>query len=205
MVGRSVTFTLGGITDVLTANNLSDDDLLLAADHVRAADDGYGAVIDPAAGLSNGLTERAAGTMIETFFISRTALEHPVPQTHWTTESASFWVSALTEDSALLPLHRLGYATVTDTTVHGQPAYITTLGDFQPEYRGVTWSENGVTYLAGSNMLDDNTVVTYASLLRPATTNEWNELIQNANDRIAEQPTPAAATTVVVQPSLPTS
>lgn len=188
--GMSLEFAVDGTTYVLTAGHLTDGDLLLAAEHVRLADDGYGAVIDPA-GLVDGLSERGAGTMIETFFISRQALERPIPQTHWDTADKNVWVSALTEDPALLPLQRLGYATVTDTTVHGQPAYLTSIGDYQPEYRGVTWSENGITYLLGSNGFDDDTIIEYANLLRPASSSEWEQLLDDAAQTTSEPPSTA--------------
>lgn len=190
MTGTSVEFTVGDTTYVLTTGHLTDEDLLLAAEHVRPADDGYGAVIDPA-GLVSGLTERAAGTMIESFFISRQALEHPIPQTQWYTADQNVWVMALTDDPALLPLQRLGYATITDTTVHDHPAMLTTLGDFQPEYRGVTWSENGITYLLGSNGFDD-AIIEYANLLRPATRSEWERLLDNSAQTTPETTPPRA-------------
>ncbi|BAN01564.1 hypothetical protein [Ilumatobacter coccineus] len=190
--GTSLEFAVDEATYVLTAGHLTDGDLLLAAEHVRLADDGYGAVIDPA-GLADGLTERGAGTMIETFFISRQAFEHPIPQTHWDTADTNVWVSALTEDPALLPLQRLGYATVTDTTVHGQPAYLTSLGDYQPEYRGVTWSENGITYLLGSNGFDDDTIIEYANLLRPATSNEWEQFFDDTSQAQTTSDPPSTA------------
>ena len=191
MTGTSLEFTVDGTTYVLSAGHLTDGDLRSAAEHVRPADDGYGAVID-SAGLADGLTERAAGTMIETFFISRQALEHPIPQTHWDAgEEKNVFVSALTEDPALLPLQRLGYATVTDTTVHGQPAYLTSIGDYQPDYRGVTWSENGVTYLLGSNGFDDDTIIEYANLLRPATSSEWAQLLDDTAQTTSEPPSTA--------------
>ncbi len=194
MTARSVAFTLGDTTYVLAGNHITDSDLLLAAEHLRVADDGYGAVIGPA-GLTNGLSESAAGTINEQFFISRSALEHPIPQTHWNAGDASLWVVALVEDPAVLPLHRVGYATVTDASVHGQPAYVTTLGDFLPEYRGVIWSENGVTYLLGSNSFNDSTLVEYANLLRPATDDEWNDLTLSTTNLAVEQQAQGDVTT----------
>lgn len=178
LAGRSVTFTLGDTTFVLTGTNIVDGDLLIAAGHVRSDPDGYGAVI-AVEGLTNGLVERAAGTALETTFISREALGGASASISVESDVGTVWVRTLEEDAALLGLHRLGYETVTDVMVHDAPAFVTTLAH-QPQYRGVSWHENGVTYIVGSNDLTTEMVVELANRLRSATLDEWNQLV-NAN------------------------
>lgn len=173
--GRTVALTVDSTTYVLTGTNLTDGDLLLAAEHVGPAADGYGGVI-AAAGLTNGLVERASGTVFETTFLSREALGLESAITYVESDAGTLWVRTIEEDAGLLDLHRLGYDTVTDTTVHDQPAFVTTLAN-QPQYRGVTWHEDGVTYVVGSNGLTAETAVELANRLRPATLDEWNQLV----------------------------
>lgn len=176
---RAVTFTLNGTTYVLSGANLTDAELLQAAEHVGSAPDGYGAVIEDE-GLVSGLAERAAGGVFETWFLDRSTFDAPSPSLRVDGADASAWMTALHEDVELLDLHRLGFATVADITIHGQPAFTTTI-DIQTEYRGVTWHEDGVTYLLGSNGLTDDEVIELAEALRPAALAEWDELIERTD------------------------
>lgn len=191
--GRTVALTVDATTYVLTGTNLTDDDLLLAAEHVGPATDGYGGVIADA-GLTNGLIERAVGTVFETTFLSREALGLESAVTYVESEAGTLWVRTLQEDAGLLDLHRLGYDTVTDTTVHDQPAFVTTLAN-QRQYRGVTWHEDGVTYVVGSNDLTTETAVELADRLRPATLDEWNQLVESSD---AAPPADEAPTTTIL-------
>lgn len=190
--GRTVALTVDATRYVLTGTNLADDDLLLAAEHVGPAADGYGGVIADA-GLTNGLVERAVGTVFETTFLSREALGLQSAVTYVESEAGMLWVRTLQEDAGLLDLHRLGYDTVTDTTVHGQPAFVTTLAN-QTQYRGVTWHEDGVTYVVGSNDLTTETAVELANRLRPATLDEWNQLVESSDDAAVDE---APTTTIL--------
>lgn len=189
---RAVTVTLDGTTYLLSGANLTDADLLQAAEYVRLADEGYGAVID-AEGLTNGLTERAAGGVFESWFLSRSSFETPILSLRVDGTDAAAWMMALHQDVEEHHLHRLGFSSVTDITVHGQPAFLTTL-DTQANYRGVTWHEDGVTYLLGSNDLADDEVIELADGLRPATLAEWDQLVEisnvGAHERAESAPTP---------------
>ena len=191
--GRVVALTVDATTYVLTGTNLSDDELLLAAEHVGPAPDGDGAVVADA-GLVNGLEERAAGTMFETTFLSHEALALESAVTHVESDAGTLWVRTIEEDASLLDLHRLGYETVIDSTVHGHPAFVTTIAG-QPQYRGVTWHEGDVTYVVGSNGLTTEIVVELANRLRPATLDEWNELVDSSAVSVAGE---APGTTIVI-------
>ena len=198
--GRSVSFHDGQTMFVLTGYQLSDDELLVAAENAVAADDGgVGAVIDSAA-LPPGLVERAVGTVFEKDFLPLEIQRHESPTIRWDTDDVSVWLKTVTEDPALVPLHRLGFDTVTDTTVRDHPAFVTSIAE-QPSYVGVTWSENGITYLLGSNGLDQDSVVGYAHLLRPATRAEWDSLISSPEAPLDDAPDP----TVAPRPSVPTT
>ena len=91
-----MSFRVGDTNYSVTATNIDDSGLLRAAEHVRPADDGYGAVVD-APGLATGLAERAAGTMSEVSFIERTAREHPSPVSYWQRDGITFWIIAVAE------------------------------------------------------------------------------------------------------------
>ena len=194
--GRSVVFHDGQTMFVLTGYQLSDDELLLAAENTGLADaSSVGAVVDSAA-LPAELVERAVGTAFESHFLPLESQQHPSPLMHWDAAETSVWLQTITEDPALVPLHRLGYDTVTDTTVRDQPAFVTTIAS-QPSYVGVTWSENGITYLLGSLGLGRDTLIEYANLLRPATSSEWGNLVAEFPIRGDLDPTVATDTTVV--------
>lgn len=199
--GRSVAFHDGQTMFVLTGYQLSDDELLFAADNTVLADaSSVGAVVDSGA-LPAGLTERAVGTVFEKHFLPLEIQQHENPTIRWDAGDVSVWMESIVEDPALVPLHRLGYDTVTDTTVRNQTAFVTTI-TAQPAYVGVTWSENGITYLLGSNGLTADTVVDYANRLRPATRDEWNSLLTNPPTISDDAPDPivVVATTTLNEP-----
>lgn len=182
--GRSVAFEDEETVFVLTGYQLSDDELLRAADRTMLADSSsVGAVIDAGA-LPAGLVERAVGTTSETPFVPLETLQHPAASIRWYNVQAGgalpgdddpmLWLGWRAEDPALFPLHRLDYDTVTDTTVHGVPGFVATNTD--PEYLGIVWSESGFTYTLGGWGFDPDTVLATANQLRPATATEWNAL-----------------------------
>lgn len=178
---RTVAFQDDETVFVLTGNQLSDDELLTAADHTMLADiSSVGAVIDSAA-LPAGLVERAVGTTSEDPFVPLESLQHPPASIRWYNPQADgavpgdgdpmLWLGWRIEDPDLFPLHRLDYDTVTDTTVHGLPAFVAT--NNAPAYLGVFWSEGGYTYTLGGWGLDPDTVIVAANQLRPATNTDW--------------------------------
>lgn len=182
--GRVVAFIDGGTVFVLTGYQLDDDQLLRAADSTILADDGdLGAVIEPG-GLPAALVERAAGILSEQGFTPFETLQHRHASVRWfnppvgggppSDGSPMLWLAWGIENPALLPIHRLNYVTVTDTTVHGVPAFITT--DDSSDHLSVVWSENGYTYTLGAWGLDPDTLLEAANQLRPATEEEWYAL-----------------------------
>lgn len=179
--GRTVAFQDDETVFVLTGYQLSDDELLTAADHTTLADSSsVGAVIDSGA-LRADLVERAAGTTSEDPFVPLESLQHPPASVRWYNAQPNgalpsdgepmLWLGWRVEDPDLLPLHRLDYDTVTNATVHGIPAFIAT--NDTPPYFGVFWSDGGYTYTLGGFGLDPDTVLEAANQLRPATDSDW--------------------------------
>lgn len=182
--GRVVAFIDDDTVFVLTGYRLDDDELLRAADHTILADAGdLGAVIVPG-GLPAGLVERAVGILSERGFTPLTTLPHPQDSIRWfipradggppSDGSPMLWLGWEIEDPALVPLHRLGYDTVTDATVRGLPAFVATTDGSDAVV--IVWSENGSTYFLGAWGLDPDTALETANQLRPATDAEWNAL-----------------------------
>lgn len=183
--GRTVVFQADETVFVLTGYQLSDDELLTAADNATLADsDSVGAVIEPGA-LPAGLVERAVGTTSEDPFVPLESLQHPPASVRWFNSRPAgaplgdgdpmLWLGWRVEDPGLFALNRLEYDDVTDATVHGLPAFIATSND-APGYLGLFWSEDGYTYSLGGYGLDPDTVLEAANQLRPATDSEWAAL-----------------------------
>ena len=181
--GRTIAFRDDQTIFVLTGYQLGDDELIRAADHTMLADGGVGAVIE-SGGLPAGLVERAVGTTSEEPFVPLDSLQYPTPSVRWYNvrpdgalprdDEPMLWLGWRIEDPDLFPLHRLDYDKVSDTTVHGNQAFVATNED--PEYLGVVWSESGYTYTLGGWGLAPDTVIDAANQLRPATVAEWAEL-----------------------------
>lgn len=190
---RSVSVRLSDVIYEVSAAHLTEDELLLAAEHLRPADDGVGGVIDPR-GLTNGLVERGGGP----------AVEDPAPHVIWTryddtfTDDLSLSLVVTTGPQELLALDRLQQpADITDAVVRGQPAIVLRMTEADrlagmsggtspnlednptyPEYvpggaRGdlttVVWWENGHTYRLAGVGVDRDTVIAWANELQPAT------------------------------------
>ena len=173
--GRGLAFESDGFWYSLAAYGLSDDQLAAAAEATRRADDGYGAVIDDA-GLPDGLVAEAVGVEGESWFLSRTAIDNPIANVRWENGSSSLWLQSFQQDPALDRFQRIGAATVTDTTVNGQPAFIRTLPG-NPDFRSITWHADGRTHSLGSLGVDQEQLTQFAEALRPATAAEWDEAL----------------------------
>ncbi len=178
--GRTVAFQADETLFVLTGYQLSDDELLTAADNTTLAGSSVGAVIDPDA-LPAGLVERAIGTTAEDPFAPLESLQNAPASVRWFNARLDgappgdgdpmLWLGWRVEDPDLLALRRLDYDNITDATVDGLPAFIAT--NDEPAYLGVVWSQDGYTYTLRANGLDQDTVLEAANQLRPATDADW--------------------------------
>ena len=82
---------------------------------------------------------------------------------------------AFVQNPRWLPLNRIGWDRVADTTIHGQPAFVVSTAD-DPDFLGVNWVEDIVTYMVGSRGLDEATLISLVDQLQPATPAEWNSM-----------------------------
>lgn len=181
--GRTVAFQVGETVFVVTGYQLSDEELLTAAEHTMPADSSVGSVIDADA-LPAGLAERAVGITPEGSFVPLESPPQPVASVRWYNARPDgalpgsgepmLWLGWSIDDPDLASLRRLDYDKVTDTTVRGVPAFVAT--NESPTYLGVIWSEGGYTYTLGGWGLDQDTLVAAADQLRPATDADWSAL-----------------------------
>jgi hypothetical protein len=189
--GRTVAFAADGVVFELTGVQVSDEELLRAADHTSLGDGGtdpsgttawpaeIDGVIGPA-GLPAGVVERAVGVANEsggfTSFTSNSSTHTSVrwadalPPSDGDAMLSLGWVA---DDPDLLPLYRLGQGTVTDATVRGVPAFIVSRGEQRVT---LVWFENGYRYSLGGFALAVDDVLAAADSLRPATDAEWTAL-----------------------------
>ena len=174
--GESLAFgPVAGFNYLLVGYHVNRDQLVAAANAVRQSPDGYGAIIDNA-GLPAGVSDRGAGVLVELWFVSQQAIEHPSPEAHWTDGSASLWYESF-DDPNLPTLGRFGFDSVIDTTINGHPGYIATA--HKDALTSVTWTDGKRTFLLASNGIKGEQLKTLAASLRPATDAEW-ELMKQA-------------------------
>jgi hypothetical protein len=203
--GRSLSYLLVDQLYMITGYRVTDAEIITVAANTGPAGpghDNYGAIVDPA-GLPAGVDEAyIGGSWFERWFIGKNALTHPVPASHWDSETASLWIYSLQQNPRWLPLTRIGWTTITDITVHDQPAFIVT-ADTEPEFRGVNWIEGNITYLVGSRGLDDTQLLDLVQQLRPATTDEWTDMLTSSGadvEVVGADPTDAIPTPTTVSP-----
>lgn len=170
--GRGLAFESDGFWYDITAYNLTTEELVAAAEAARRADNGYGAIVD-SSGLPDGLVDEIAGEQGESWFLSRAALDNPIPTGRWENGASSIWLQTLQQDGSADRFQRIGAATIVDAAVNGQPAFLRTLTG-QGQYRSLTWHADGRTHMLGSVDVNADELIEFAETLRPATMSEWN-------------------------------
>ena len=167
----------------------TDDELLLAANHVAPAAYGPGyEVTDP--GLPDGVTATGIGWMVSDFAAaSLDDASGPMVQAHWEDNDGRsiFYVASR---GNFMSNHRLGYDTITDITVRGEPGFIRTYED-QPNYIGVVWQEHDMTYQVGSQRLGEDQLLDLIEQLHLATMDEWDTAAAVSTTAATEPPAPA--------------
>ena len=158
---------------IIIEGNVTDDELLTAARNVVPSVNGAGFEISEA-GLPSGVSQTGTGWNVSDFAATSVdAADNTIIQVNWVdvTGRSIFYV-ATTDDAAFTSNLRLGFESVTDITVRGVPAFIRTLDD-QPDYRGVVWHANGITFQVGSQRLSESELLDLVEQMRPATQSEW--------------------------------
>lgn len=165
----------------------TDAELLVAANHLVAEPTGAGYEIAPA-GLPGQVELTGTGWLVSDFAAtSFDAGDDKMIQVNWISETgASMFYVATTDAATWLPNLRLGYDTVADLTVRGVPAFTRTLPD-QPNYLGLVWHENGITYQVGSQQLTQHELLELVEQMQPATASEWTALNETAARNLTEE------------------
>ena len=191
--GQSLAFgPIDGFHYLLVGYHVSRDQLVAAANAVHQAPDRYGAIVDSTA-LPPGVSEKGAGVVSEIWFITKEAAAHPIPEGHWTNGPGSLWYYSFA-DAALPPLGRLGFETVTDTTVNGHPGYLATSQQFNVV--SLTWSDDDRSYMVASHDgLGADELHATASSLRPATSDEWAAMTRARATVTATEPASTSVAT----------
>lgn len=171
--------------EVIITGRATDEELLAAAAAVIEATVGPGYEI-AAPGLPPDVALTGIGWNVSDFAtVSVDDTAGPLLQVGWeAADGTSMFYVASRGD--FMANNRIGFnsitATITDITVRGQPGFMRTLAD-QPNYVGVVWRENDMTYQVGSQGLGTERLLALIEQLRPATRDEW-ETIEVAGPRL---------------------
>lgn len=196
-VGFRLTFgPVAGRWVGLESSGLSRQQFLLLAEAVIGAPEGPGLAI-PALALPDGMVERAVGTPSESWLVPLSGHDAPIPSAHWTDGRSLLWYTSLRADASLLPTLRLGYGTAGDAIVGGHPAVTTETGSV----RRVAWADGDRLYLIGSNAVDGNgaglpmaELLALVNRLRPATVQEWSDMLASSAAATGATPTTTIVT-----------
>ena len=183
---------IDGTWFTLTGYNVTRTELLAAAATAAPAPDGYGGTLDPAA-LPSGVTELAAGTRPEAWFIERSAQHHPIGRASWTDDDneRAFWYTASYQAATYLPSGRIGFETVTDLTVQGHDGYQATTSD---GFQTIAWSDGNITVMLGATGLTADELRSIAETMRQADQTEWNAIVATMPSAPVDPPTAPATT-----------
>ncbi|MBI5090765.1 MAG: hypothetical protein HZB15_18400 [Actinobacteria bacterium] len=122
------------------------------------------------------------------------ATSSPMIHVNWKdADGRSVFYVATVDQAEFVENLRLGFASVSDVTVHGAPGFIRTI-EGEPTYRGVVWHESGLTYQVGSQQLTTDELLALVEQMRAATSSEWAAMVATAG---AEFPTPPDTTSAV--------
>jgi hypothetical protein len=179
--GRGLVFERDGYWYDITSYGLTDAQLIAAGEAARRADDGNGAVIDPV-GLPAALVAEAVGVEGELLGVS--ALDNQMSFALWNSGTRSVWLQSFVQEPSVNRFQRIGAASVVDTTVNGQPAFVRTF-EGQDEFRSITWHTDGYTHSLESLGVGEQDLIEFAEALRPATKREWDAVLVSVAPPIA--------------------
>lgn len=159
---------------VLLGQQVTDDQLVVAAEHARADADGDGAVIDPS-GLPGGFVEIGSGFRSFRWLLPSSTASDSNPQVAWR-QGNSFdgpYVSATSVlGDGLMAAQRLWSDRVDEIQIHGLPALVIT-GDGST---GVVWFEQGRTWFVTGYQVGTDVVVDFATKLSGVSDREWTAM-----------------------------
>lgn len=177
----------------------ASDDLLIAAAENLAPGRSAGSFQIEAAGLPEGVELLATGVGVSDFAYVPDADatgDDMISTIYVDDQSKSIFYLATRSNPDALATHRLGFGSVSDTTVRGQPGFFRTL-DNEPSYLGLVWHENGFTYQLGSQRLTQPELLDIVDQLTVATQADWVTAADSVPD-VEQMETEAASTTIVV-------
>ena len=90
-------------------------------------------------------------------------------------------ITSIREEPEALTTHRTGFSTVTDVETRLVPGFLTTVAS-DPTFIGLTWHEQGRTYLLVSYGFDAAMITQIANDLRPASPSEYDELVRQSDE-----------------------
>ncbi|WP_040494629.1 hypothetical protein [Ilumatobacter nonamiensis] len=188
---------LGGYV-VIIDGNASDDQLIAAAENLTPGPSAGSFTIE-AAGLPEGLELIATGFGVSDFaYVADTDAndDDMISTIYVDDQSKSIFYLATRSDPDSLAIHRLGFASVADKTVRGQPGIFRTLEN-EPSYLGLVWHENGFTYQLGSQHLTQPELLDIVDQLTVATQADWDTATASVPD-VDQMETEPASTTIVI-------
>ncbi|MCU1387635.1 MAG: hypothetical protein JWL72_973 [Ilumatobacteraceae bacterium] len=179
---------------ILIEGNATDAQLLDAANHVVPSDSGPADEV-ATAGLPAGVTQTGVGWTVSDF--ATTSLDvtvDPIVLMNWSTpDGRLLFLAAAREDQAWLLNHRLDHKTIIDVTTRDTAGFIRTIAG-QPNYLGLVWHENGITYQVGSQGLTQTELLALVEQMRPATAAEWSAM--SSGPTLPDSTTTEVATTI---------
>jgi hypothetical protein len=171
--GRALSFQRDGSWTTLTSQRYGDSALLAMAQATTTADDRSTVIASDA--LPSELVERRTGHLFEAWWIDDAATGQVAPQANWISGERSFWYMSVADPDGAVPLRARG-TIFAETTVWGAEAIVSGY-DPAGSYRSVAWPSDGRMYLVGSRGLSTDELVAMANLLRPATDDEWQAIL----------------------------
>ena len=183
---------------VIIDGRASDDQLIAAAENLTPGPSAGSFRIE-AAGRPEGVELIATGVGVSDFaYVPDTDAndDDMISTIYVDDQSKSVFYLATRSDPETLAVHRLGFASVSDTTVRGQPGFFRTLEN-EPSYLGLVWHENGFTYQLGSQQLTQPELLDIVDQLKVATLADWVTATASVAD-VQQMETEPASTTIVV-------
>ena len=169
---KGLQFRSDGLYYQLRSFNLSNAELIAAAESASPSPDGNGAVIDVST-LPDGVSEQFVGWS-ESVFVSVEASRLVAPRAEFgDPETGATVMYASFADPDLFRLNRLAsYTRITDYDVNGAPAFFGSFED--PAFSTVVWRQGLRTFVLTGTGVDETQLLELARALHPVSADEWS-------------------------------